>query len=196
MISLKSYCEPLSQILGLTPDRLYERQRVLARTSYLTGAIAGKGPGSGIRATAANVTKLVISTLATDSLSEIDEKTRKIAAMKQVADRCPLTGEARFLKAVERLFEDPKLCERCTGIAVEREYPSGSIHFSNKILEKFRTDQSDFGRNRTRPANPTAVPVAPGRRITATLEGLTIYLIASDLEDIAEGKPPSSQIRY
>jgi hypothetical protein len=184
MISLKSYCVPLSWELGMTPDALYERQRVLARGGYLTGAIAGKGPGSGIRATVPNVTKLLLSTLATDTLSEIDAKTRKFATLKQVDGKCPLTGELRFQNALEKILASPDLTKSVLGIELRREQMGATISYVI-MPRKFRRD-SDFGQPRRHPPDP---PLLQGRLITARLEGWSIGMIADDLQDIASGAP-------
>jgi hypothetical protein len=182
MISLKSFCVPLSQILGMTPDALYERQRVLLRSGELKGAVAGKGPGSGVRATVHNVTKLLLSTLATDSLSEIAEKTRKLAALKQVDGKCPFTGEPRLQNALERILASPELSRSVAGIAVWREDLGAILSYRIGNNER-RQELSKFGR-------PPPSPIKSGRRITATLEGWSIEEIAGHLQAIAAGVPP------
>jgi hypothetical protein len=186
MISLKSYCVPLSRVLGMTPDALYERQRVLARSGYLTGAVAGKGPGSGIRATVPNVTKLLLSTLATDTLSEIEAKTRKFASLKQVDGECPLTGELRFQNALEKILGRPDIAESVLRIEVRREDMGATI--SHAFAGPRSLDWTEFGRRRRRPGDPPLETVT-GRRITATLEGSSVGMIAGDLQDIASGTP-------
>ena len=183
MISLKTYCVPLSWVLGMTPDALYERQRVLARSGYLTGAVAGKGPGSGIRATVPNVTKLLLSTLATDTLSEIDAKTRKFATLKQVDGKCPLTGELRFQSALEKILASPDLTKSVHGIVIRREDMGATINYVI-MPHKSRLLDTDFGQPRRKVYDP---PSMSGRLITATLRGWSIGMIADDLQDIASG---------
>jgi hypothetical protein len=190
MISLKSYCGPLSKVLGLTPDALYERQRVLVRSDYLSGAIAGKGPGSGVRATIRNVTKLILSTLATDALFEIDGKTRGLAALKHVDAKCPFTGERRFQNALEKALSTPELAASVAAITVRREDMGARIHFELPDRRHFET--SEFGHWRL----PTEAPAGMGRRITATLEGWSIEVISGDLQDIAADAPLRSQIKF
>jgi hypothetical protein len=185
MISLKSYIGRLSGILGMTPDALYERQRVLVRSGQLTGAIAGKGPGSGVRATVRNVTRLLLSTLAADALFEIDEKTRKLAALKQVNGKCPLTGELRLQNAMEQILASPELAKSVLSIDVRREDLGASVNYKTALRHPY--ESSHFGRPRRRPTDP---PFERGRLITATLEGWCIEMIADDLHDIAAGVPP------
>jgi hypothetical protein len=193
MISLKSYCGLLAPILGMTPDSLYERQRVLTRGGYLTGAIAGKGPGSGIRATVPNVTRLLLSTLATDTLSEIEAKTRKLAAIKQVGGKFPLIGD-RFQSALEKILGSPDLSNSVFRIEVRRE---NMIEVRREEIAATIThwmgghrhyEQTAFGRLRRLPTDP---PSEFGRHITATLEGWCIKLIADDLQNIATGAAPT-----
>jgi hypothetical protein len=73
MTSLKSYLYGVAPILGLTPAALYERQRALVKLGLLT-ATPGRGPGSGVPLTAENVAAVLISVLASDSLSDVDQR--------------------------------------------------------------------------------------------------------------------------
>jgi hypothetical protein len=186
MISLKAYCLPLSQILGLSPDALYERQRVLARGGHFAGAISGKGPGSGVRATVRNVSRLLLSTLAADALSEIDEKTRKFGAIKQINGKCPFTGENRLQNALEKILGSPELAASVRRLAVRREDLAATITYDADRAY----DNSDFGAPRPVPIDPPIL----GRRITATLEGWSIEMIAQDLRDAASGVPLSNHV--
>jgi hypothetical protein len=187
MSSLKSYCGPLSELLGMTLDGLYERARSLTHSGYLSGA-AGRGPGSGVRATTRNVTKLLLSTLSSDALSEIDEKTRKLAGFKQVDGKCPLTGELRFQNALEKLLSSSELSASVLGISVRREEMGARIAFTTGPDNR-RLEYSDFGQRRRLPIDPPLPRPGMGRRITATLEGWTVEMIAMDLQDIAAGVP-------
>jgi hypothetical protein len=86
MKSLKSIIPHLSDVLLFSEHALYERQRALVRGGLLK-ATAGRGPGSGVKATADNVAMLIISVLATDSLSNVVKDTGIIAkATRQVPD--------------------------------------------------------------------------------------------------------------
>jgi hypothetical protein len=187
MSSLKNYCGPLSELLGMTLDGLYERARALTHSGYLSGA-AGRGPGSGVRATVPNVTKLLLSTLATDSLSEVDAKTRKLAALKQVDGKCALTGELRFQNALEKILGSPELSDSVVTIDVRREDMSARISF---VQRPRQFEMSDFGHRSGPPAPPTRI----ARLIIARLSGKGAKAIAQDLQDIASGAPPRSETR-
>jgi hypothetical protein len=73
MAGLKTFLGRLSPLLGVTSAALYERQRVLVDIGLIKTR-GGRGPGSGVPFTAENLAALVISVLATDSLSEIDQR--------------------------------------------------------------------------------------------------------------------------
>jgi hypothetical protein len=178
MISLKSYCGPLSKILDLTPDALYERQRALVRSGYLTGALAGKGPGSGIRATPVNVAKLIMSALATDGLSDIDDKTRKLAAVRPADGKCPFTSEVRFHNALEKILSDPEMASLTCGIEVRRSDATVMIGFKDR---DGHIQLSNWGKKRD---------TGMGLSITAKLPGWSTEIIAADLRYIAVGQLP------
>jgi hypothetical protein len=78
MNSLKSIIPALSNFLLFSEHALYERQRALVRGGLLK-AKEGRGPGSGVKATPESVAMLVISVLATDSLSDVIAETSTIA---------------------------------------------------------------------------------------------------------------------
>ena len=73
MAGLKTFLGELSLHVGVTPAALYERQRVLVNLGLIKTR-SGRGPGSGATFTAENLAALVISILATDSLSEVDQR--------------------------------------------------------------------------------------------------------------------------
>jgi hypothetical protein len=73
MASLKSFLSGVAPILEVTPAALYERQRALVSLGVLE-PIEGRGRGSGVPFTADNFAAVLISMLATDSLSEVDER--------------------------------------------------------------------------------------------------------------------------
>jgi hypothetical protein len=73
MAGLKSFLNGIAPILGVSPLALYERQRALVNLGVLR-AVPGRGPGSGVPLTPYNVAAVVISVLATDNLSEIDDR--------------------------------------------------------------------------------------------------------------------------
>ena len=72
MASLKSFLQGVAPILGVSLATLYERQRALVRLGVLPPS-TGAGPGSGVPFTAKNFAAILISLLASDSLSDVDQ---------------------------------------------------------------------------------------------------------------------------
>jgi hypothetical protein len=73
MASLKSFLYGAAPILGMTGAGLYERQRALVNLKVLEPA-PGRGPGSGVPLTPYNIAAVIISVLAAENLSEVDER--------------------------------------------------------------------------------------------------------------------------
>jgi hypothetical protein len=99
MNSLKSIIPLLSDLLRLSEHALYERQRALVRGGLLK-ATEGRGPGSGVKATPESVAMLIISVLATDSLSDVIVNTRAVAkATRQGSENADALAALRTFKA-------------------------------------------------------------------------------------------------
>jgi hypothetical protein len=180
MISLKNF--PLAKMLGLTPDAVYERQRALTRAGYFSGAVEGKGPGSGVRATPHNVTTLLLSLLATDSLSDVVTKSSLLARAKHSNGKCPFTGETRFGRALEKILTTENLWLKTRAIEVQRGSvrASARITFSPLLPEDATLHFTEFGQ-----------PPRMGLHleVIAKLNGHGILFIADTLAHIAAGKP-------
>src|SRR4026208_2522364 len=95
--SLKSLIPSLAKTFRVSPAALYERQRALVRCGLLKTK-PGRGPGSGVRATPESIALLLISLLATDSLSQVEARTPALAKLRSTSDQCPLTGQKTFGK--------------------------------------------------------------------------------------------------
>src|SRR5262245_65963474 len=79
-LTLKGYAPQMARYFGLTPLAVYERQRALARLGLLSDE--GRGPNRGVKAIPETVGRLLIAMLATDSLSDTDERVRKLLNAK------------------------------------------------------------------------------------------------------------------
>jgi hypothetical protein len=88
MASLRAFLNGLAPILGMTGATLYERQRVLTTLGVLEAA-PGRGPGSGVPLTADGVAAVIISLLATDALSEVDQRVVALCNAVFVPDHRP-----------------------------------------------------------------------------------------------------------
>lgn len=123
--SLKSYVPRLAQLLNMTPDSLYERQRALVREGLLTPE-PGRGPGSGVQLTPESVAILLIALLATDSLSRIADQIRDVANSTSfdfdtgAFKPCNLTAKTTFKDALVEILSDLDLARRVSDIDVER----------------------------------------------------------------------------
>lgn len=118
--SLKAIIPALAFTFGMTAAALYERQRALVRAKLIKPE-RGRGPGSGVRATPESLAMLLISLLATDSLSEVETCTKAVALLKskEASKRCPLTGQATFAAAVSAILGSDDIADRALGISVE-----------------------------------------------------------------------------
>jgi DNA-binding IscR family transcriptional regulator len=145
MKSLKSLLPQMAQRLGTTPAALYERQRALVRAG-LVDIIPGRGAGSGVRATPHALAMLLISLVATGSLSEVEAETTIVARLKSDKEPCPITGKKTFGDALTVVLASKGLIERLDGITVTR---SGSKRQASLITHPKKgpsaTITSNFG---------------------------------------------------
>jgi len=123
--SLKGFIPTLARLVGMTPAALYERQRALVRAGLLQ-VKGGRGPGSGVRLTADTVALLLIAVLASDSLSDTEEKARAVANLRSA--RCPLTGTNNFRAALAAILASSDLSKRVKSISVRRTGPTAEIY--------------------------------------------------------------------
>jgi len=170
--------------LGTTPDALYERQRALVRAGLIDPG-EGRGPGSGVRATAPAVAFLLISTLATDRLNESGSRAQTLAnARPKNRKRCPFTGMVRFVDALATVLTQSEKADRVIEITVSRTADRAEI--------KYRV-----GRGTARISEFTGPsPSEPGISVAATLNKDLLKTVASDVRSIilesfnnSEGKP-------
>jgi len=150
---LKTYLPRLAEIVGSTPAALYERQRALTRLGLLIPQ-AGRGPGSGIKLSADSVAVMVISLMATENLSDVDERMVRLCNARvltgaEVVKRfrvqlqkeddqtvigtgtCAVTGARTFRQAIKALFADPSFSregDRSIDLSVE-QYRRATISF-------------------------------------------------------------------
>jgi hypothetical protein len=147
MRSLTSLLPILAPKFGLTPQALYERQRALVRMKMLP-APQGRGRGSGAEATPENVALLVIAVMATDNLSDTDDRVRKLALAPFVdrrKGRCAWTGATTFKDALSFcLSADAPAAKdlRHTAVLVSRAEPAASISYD---WPKRPEGRSEFG---------------------------------------------------
>ena len=86
--------------------------------------------GSGVRATPKSLALLLISLLATDSLSETEAKTKIVANFKSATKRCPLTGKKTFAGAVTAVLASEDLAKQARWLEVARGGSKSYAHIS------------------------------------------------------------------
>jgi hypothetical protein len=169
--SLKAYMPPLARLLGTTPATLYERQRALVRSGLLDAG-SGWGPGSGVRTTASSVALLLISVLASDSLTVAETRAGEIVDAAPVGDdQCLLTGMRTFRDALASVLTSAAQSDRVIEISVSRTAARAKIVYRDGR----RTKVSEF-----------IVPGSdePGLSVVATLASGTLKLIAARVRQI------------
>lgn len=147
MASLTSFLPKIAPTLRMDVTTLYQRQRALVRMKLLPTP-QGRGRGSGAEANPETVAMLLVSVLATDSLSETD---KLVYALSQAAfidlpkkklSTCPFTGERTFVDAIARVLTgDKKLAKLRPSIIVSRDNLSAQILW----YRHRRADASYFG---------------------------------------------------
>lgn len=153
----------------MTPEALYWRQRELVRAGLLNLG-DGRGPGSGVRTNAESVAMLLTALLATDSLAETGERTRKIAGLTPAdAGRCPLTGARSFHGALTSLLSRG-MARRVVAITVSRTAARAVIRYKDRESREQR--ESAFA--------GTGI-AEPSLSVVATLTSSLWWKIADDV---------------
>jgi hypothetical protein len=178
MDSLKNYSERLATWLDLTPAALYERQRQLVRLGLISTP-AKTGPGAGVRATPENVAVLLLSCMASDSLSEIATRIMKIARLRSQTGRCPLTQATNFGGALKAILSNPATAARVSSVHLLRTFAANIIYEDDEIepgmlpSDPPGTRFSQFG------ASDNVFEL--GMAVSAALYGKFLQQIANDL---------------
>jgi hypothetical protein len=169
--SLKGYTPALARLLGMTPAALYERQRALVRAGMLDPG-EGRGPGSGVRTHEGSVALLMIAALATESLSETEERTREIASASPVGNElCPITLTKTFFEALASVLSMKDRSDAVLEISVSRTAALAHISFQNGArTAEFAGSQS----------------AEPGLRVVASLAREPFQAIAGDMHALLE----------
>jgi hypothetical protein len=184
--SLKGFIPSLARIVGVSADVLYERQRALVRAGLLAQA-EGRGPGSGVRATARSVALLLIAVLASDTLADSAERAKAIAAAKTLnlekrgrgkrrpADALSRPGSS-FADALTAMLTVKGLAEEIEEVVVLRAESRALIRHA---LDNGQMWEADFWPPGTRRLGPT-----PAFSTSATLSGEALSEIARDVQAI------------
>jgi hypothetical protein len=182
---LKLYLPTLARMLGTTPAALYERQRALVRVGLLIPE-KGRGPGSGVQIDAGgySVAWLLIAVLATDNLSETDQRVAEIA---RTAPR-PSSGYRKtFVDALAEILTTLREAKSVTHVTIDRTAKSAEIGFRNQQPIAFRKSEPAVSkvprhdRLSIEPGSYSLAGAPAALQVKATLSGATIAKIADDL---------------
>ena len=178
--SLKAFGPVLAPILAMTPDALYERQRVLTRDGLLIPA-GGRYRGGGVRLGAENVAILVIAALATELLHETGERARAVAEAKTVTGRqCPFTGARNFKDALTKILACEELARDVSEISFSRSHGRAGILYTPVSPEG--TDRTLFE------ARPNRKVEGPKFSVEVTMYSRELRQIADSLRKALAGK--------
>jgi hypothetical protein len=154
MASLKSFLYGAAPILGLSGAALYERQRALVNLGGLE-ATPGRGPGSGVPLTAENIAAVIISVLAAENLSELDEEVIKLCKARPTDGpvKNPVGRNITFKTEVSRILTGEPLASpespytTAHTISVSRSWrgrilvaPDTNIEFAAHKIKPFWVD--------------------------------------------------------
>lgn len=132
MFSLKSFLPILAEILDRSVDALYERQRALVRLRLLR-QLPGRGRGTGVRLSANSVATLLSSLLATDNLSDIDARVRRLYLAQSEEGACQLTQTLTFGHAIEHLLRHQEHVYLVKSVVVNRKAESAEISYTSRL---------------------------------------------------------------
>jgi DNA-binding IscR family transcriptional regulator len=164
-LSLKSLIRHVSDFTGMSEAAVYERQRALVRAGLLNTE-RGRGPGSGVRGTPESVALLLISLLATGSLSEVGLTTRIFANLENKEGFCPLTGTRTFAEAVAAILASKELAQNIIAIDVSQQTRETQIAYRDPSKGGSIPSSSKFGL--------AGQPEGPGLSLRASLSGYAL----------------------
>jgi hypothetical protein len=148
--SLTSFLPMLVGHLGITQAAIYERQRALVRLGLLPQPL-GRGRGSGATASPRSVGLIILSMLASDSLSGMDDRIEAVANAPLDTWRkrkpCRLTKQTKFIDALSAVLADYRLAQRVQIISVNRQLRQATIGWQQKVSGDFalsRFEQIDL----------------------------------------------------
>ena len=178
--SLKRLITHVSAMTGLSEAAVYERQRALVRAGLLKTE-RGRGPGSGVRGTPESVALLLISLLATGSLSEVGPSTRIFANLENKDGFCPLTGKRTFAEAVTAILASKEWAQRIIAINVSQEIRESEIAYRDPSKGESIPSSSEFGGHAGQPGEPNL-------SLRASLSGYAVNRLA-DIFHEGEARP-------
>jgi hypothetical protein len=146
MASLTSFLPNLASHFEVTSAAIYERQRALVRLGLLPQP-RGRGRGAGALASPETVALICISLLATDNLSETDNRITTLANVPVYTHYkrkyCRLTAASDFRNAMTAILADINLAERVKSVHVTRKDLGASVHWVKKGRAEYSYEQKN-----------------------------------------------------
>jgi hypothetical protein len=207
MASLKSFLYGVAPILKTTGAALYERQRVLVNLGALE-ATPGRGPGSGVPLTAENFAVILISLLATDNLSELDEEVVDLcnsrpdpmSAPTASASQWKAWGKPTFKTELGRVLNrqpspaivfaataggiSPRLKELDEAVAIRisvARFRYGQIVYRRRFDDDRRP--LNFALRGASPSGPIEITAEIGLKVLNQLQDLIRFALAAEQEE-------------
>lgn len=126
MTSLNAFLPVLSDLWGVSPGVLYERQRSMVHLGLMKSR-PGRGPGSGVTLTPENVARLLVAYAGVDSLAVVYRSKKVFAANanEYTPDfACPVTGKNTFLDILTETLTRPALAARIVSFEIDLNGPA------------------------------------------------------------------------
>lgn len=146
MVSLSRFLSLLAPNFYLTVPAIYERQRALVRLGHLKTP-EGRGRGSGAEATPETVAILLVALLATDNLSDVDDRISRLANARfdtaAGSKVCPLTGAKTFVDALAAIMSSEDVAASVDSIEVSRTDLWAALYYRRP--KRRSVDLSYFG---------------------------------------------------
>lgn len=180
MSSLKGFIPGLARHLAISPLALYERQRALVRAGLLAAPQERRrGLGGGIQATAPSVALLLVAVLATDNLSETEERAAAVAAGEIQSRKLPFSHLPKFKDALAAVVLQEGLCRQVEEVRVSRTTGRATVRF--KASSRFGTAEFGFAR------------IGAGIQVEASIGAEILRRICADLSAIIEATVGDAQ---
>lgn len=175
MSSLKGFIPRLAELLSTTPLALYGRQRALVKAGLLVAPEERRrGLGGGIQATHTSVSLLLIALLATDSVTETEERASAVANGELQGNHPPFSHRPNFKQALAAVVTQEGLCRRVEEVRVMRTAGRAIIRF--KKSSRYIDAEFVFDRE------------APGILIEASIKADVLRQINADVAAIIESR--------
>lgn len=138
MRSLKAILPDIGAIIGMTHHTLYVRQQALTREG-LFPVLPGRGPGSGVPASAETVATLLIGLLAAIDPADVAHNAREfcsaVSASGGASHACPLSGKHNFKDALVAILADQRLADRADEILVAPSHGQAFVRYDRPPFE-------------------------------------------------------------